>query len=674
MIFLRNFFSKKAIKFLAIFVFVFLLSSQAVAAKSYSYDSINVYIKVNQDSTFDAEEQQTFNYIGEYYTGWRSILLNKTDGISNIEVVDGQTGQKLTYSAKRLDKLDSASWGRFTYFKENGAENIEWYYNLADSPRFAEGEAGTTYKWIIKYKVHGGIGFFPDYDELYWNVFTDYEMPVKEAMAQVMLPKEVNYSNVVFKAYRTDVFQEYFIDKSPLPDKKSFLFEAKNFKPKEAFTIQLDWPKGIVSQSAYRQDFLRIYLFYILAGLVTLANLIFIFIHWYWREVRSKGRGTIIPQYAPPENLRPAMAEVLIKERVTDKGWSATVIDLAVRGFVKIEEDEKDRINILKIIAIVGLLLFIIAIIIPNDFYFLLGFFVTFVIPFIAIIGIASLIATLLVGKNSFKQIFIGKPDNYIVRKVDSSKQSLLEDYEKNFLDTIFMFGRGEYFSTKEMKKASNTKKQELFKAMEELKEELYSETTIDTGAFEIGVEKEKTGCGILAIAFIAVIFIFAFFQTIVASFAVFLGAIFLNGILIYVYLNYEARLSKKGFILKEDWLGFKMYLETAERYRMQNLTPETFEKYLPYAIIFGIEKKWGKAFESVNMQNPSWYSGAYVGGGIHAGGFSGSAGFSPAGFSASFSSSFSSAFSSAGGAGSAGGGGGGGAGGGGGGGGGGAG
>lgn len=57
----------------------------------------------------------------------------------------------------------------------------------------------------------------------------------------------------------------------------------------------------------------------------------------------------------------------------------------------------------------------------------------------------------------------------------------------------------------------------------------------------------------------------------------------------------YTPRHNTKGALLTEKWLGFKLYLETAERYRMQNLTPEIFEKYLPYAMIFGVEKKWAK-------------------------------------------------------------------------------
>ncbi len=90
------------------------------------------------------------------------------------------------------------------------------------------------------------------------------------------------------------------------------------------------------------------------------------------------------------------------------------------------------------------------------------------------------------------------------------------------------------------------------------------------------------------------------------------------------------------------------MYLETAERYRLENLTPETFEKFLPYAIIFGVEKNWGKAFAGMEMAPPNWYVGSAVSSG----------GFSAPSFSSSFSASFASSSTSSGGGGASGGGG----------------
>jgi len=61
--------------------------------------------------------------------------------------------------------------------------------------------------------------------------------------------------------------------------------------------------------------------------------------------------------------------------------------------------------------------------------------------------------------------------------------------------------------------------------------------------------------------------------------------------------------------------LGFKMYLHTAERYRLQNLGPDEFEKYLSYAIVFGIEDEWAKKFEGLYEKAPEWFEGSNMNG-----------------------------------------------------------
>jgi uncharacterized membrane protein len=52
------------------------------------------------------------------------------------------------------------------------------------------------------------------------------------------------------------------------------------------------------------------------------------------------------------------------------------------------------------------------------------------------------------------------------------------------------------------------------------------------------------------------------------------------------------------------------MYLHHAERYRVQGLEPDEFEKYLSYAVVFGIEKEWAKKFEDIYKGQPDWYEG----------------------------------------------------------------
>jgi uncharacterized membrane protein len=46
--------------------------------------------------------------------------------------------------------------------------------------------------------------------------------------------------------------------------------------------------------------------------------------------------------------------------------------------------------------------------------------------------------------------------------------------------------------------------------------------------------------------------------------------------------------------------------------------TPETFEKFLPFAMALGVEKKWVGAFQNIYTQPPSWYQGGYYNGGFY--------------------------------------------------------
>ena len=57
--------------------------------------------------------------------------------------------------------------------------------------------------------------------------------------------------------------------------------------------------------------------------------------------------------------------------------------------------------------------------------------------------------------------------------------------------------------------------------------------------------------------------------------------------------------------------LGFKEFIKTAEQSRLEALQaedPHYFYKVLPYAMVFGLTKKWTKLFEKINVQQPNWY------------------------------------------------------------------
>ena len=61
-----------------------------------------------------------------------------------------------------------------------------------------------------------------------------------------------------------------------------------------------------------------------------------------------------------------------------------------------------------------------------------------------------------------------------------------------------------------------------------------------------------------------------------------------------------------------ERILGFEEFLRRVEGDRLERVvrTPEMFERFLPFAMAFGVEKRWAKAFKDLQMQPPTWYYG----------------------------------------------------------------
>jgi uncharacterized membrane protein len=89
------------------------------------------------------------------------------------------------------------------------------------------------------------------------------------------------------------------------------------------------------------------------------------------------------------------------------------------------------------------------------------------------------------------------------------------------------------------------------------------------------------------------------------------LVGILVSGIIIIIIGQFLPRKTKKGtetyYVLK----GLYEYIDTAEKDRMefQEKNGILFEKLLPYAIAFGLVKKWAKAFEDIIKTPPNWYT-----------------------------------------------------------------
>ena len=85
-----------------------------------------------------------------------------------------------------------------------------------------------------------------------------------------------------------------------------------------------------------------------------------------------------------------------------------------------------------------------------------------------------------------------------------------------------------------------------------------------------------------------------------------FLVAMLLSTLILFVFAAIMPSRSVAGARAREAALGFKEFLG-----RVGTMpSVELFERYLPYAIAFGVQSSWSRVFENVYVTAPGWYSG----------------------------------------------------------------
>lgn len=62
-------------------------------------------------------------------------------------------------------------------------------------------------------------------------------------------------------------------------------------------------------------------------------------------------------------------------------------------------------------------------------------------------------------------------------------------------------------------------------------------------------------------------------------------------------------------------WRAFRTYLADIDRYGKASETQQIFDRYLPYAVAFGIEETWVRKFAAVGAEPPAWYGPVIVSG-----------------------------------------------------------
>jgi uncharacterized membrane protein len=323
-------------KFIALILgFTALLISNTGTALAYIDDweisDFNVNVQVNKDSTLIVEENIVADFTREPHHGiYRDIPIKYKDDFGNkmslrfelISVTDNQ-GKDWWYETSYYDNNVSIKAGDANkYFNGPTTFNIKYKVNLLDK--------------AVQYE---------DHDEIYWNVTGDqWTIPILRATATYNLPENIPFENldaICFTGSYGSTEQNCSFNIGENAISFNLLDRLDSY---EGFTTSIKLPKGTLKAPSISQ---RIIWFLQDNWGFTLPIITFCILYYLW-FTRGKdpktNKDTIMPRYKPPEGMTPGELGTLIDENVDMRDITSTIVDLAVRGYLKIQESKEKKL------------------------------------------------------------------------------------------------------------------------------------------------------------------------------------------------------------------------------------------------------------------------------------------------------------------------------------------
>jgi uncharacterized membrane protein YgcG len=196
--------------------------------------------------------------------------------------------------------------------------------------------------YVISYTTNRQLGFFPDHDEMYWNVTGNaWLFSIDHASATVTLPANISNDDVKLDGF-TGPLHSFArnLTHQRQPDGTYFFETTRPLGELEGLSIVLSWPKGLIAPPTTQQQ-LNYFFSDNRTALLSLLGLLILSLYYLlvWYAVgRDPARGVIMPLYEPPANLSPAATRFLVRMGFDNKTFAAAILDMAVRGFLTIKE------------------------------------------------------------------------------------------------------------------------------------------------------------------------------------------------------------------------------------------------------------------------------------------------------------------------------------------------
>lgn len=192
----------------------------------------------------------------------------------------------------------------------------------------------------LTYRMTDQLLFLDDFDELFWNVTgPEWDFPIDRVSYRVKLPADGAERILAGLAF-TGAPGEQGEDYTRIADDH---FETtRTLEPGEAFSVAVAWEKGVIAPpppgiGARIAAWLAQNKAAVVAGFLLLVTMYYS-LAWFFLG-RDPHRGTVVPLFAPPEGMEPGYARFVRGMGFSQECFAADLLHLAVRGVIHVEED-----------------------------------------------------------------------------------------------------------------------------------------------------------------------------------------------------------------------------------------------------------------------------------------------------------------------------------------------
>lgn len=305
---------------------VYLLASTlaGTGARAEIIRGFDVTVRLQQDTSLDVTETIVMDFEeSERHGIYRQM-----------PVVYDRNGGKYTIYVNVLSITDESGRG-YKYSQSRAGRDLN----------IKIGDANTTITGLHTYKIHylvrRAVNFFNGAPEVYWNATGDQWPFAMQQVAARFYPPGVKTSQIKTACF---VGSPGSTNPGSIQVKNdAVVFYTYNMNPGEGLTFVAGLPKGSVTPPSMLQNILWLLADWWPAIVLPLVALSLLY-SLYLRGGRDvEGGQAVAVEWNPPTELSPAEVGTLVDERCDMADVVSTLVDLAARGYLTIEEIESDK-------------------------------------------------------------------------------------------------------------------------------------------------------------------------------------------------------------------------------------------------------------------------------------------------------------------------------------------